>query len=490
MARPGAEENFSDNLDAEKQTVSTAVPFDEAAERALIRRIDLRIIPYLSFLYLLSFLDRVNIGNAKIAGLVTDLHMTDQQYLWTLTIFFFPYAFFEVPSNILLKRLRPSVWIPTIMMAWGTVMTLMGLVKNFEGLLSARFFLGVAEAGLYPGVSYYLSCWYKKREFGLRAAIFFSAATASGAFGGLLAAAISNMEGVGDLPGWAWIFILEGLVTVLAGFASFWLVPDFPDTAKFLTADERAFIIARLQADGQLSAGHHESFNFGRLWNAWKDWKTPVVMVITMGTIGPLYAISLFLPSIIKELGYTSTHAQLLTVPPYVVACFFTVLIGYTADKFGQRGLHSVACLAVSITGCLMNIVSSSGAAVRYAGVFLVAAGLYPVATTVMAWIANNVEGSYKRGIVMATAIAFGNIQGVVSSNIYRARDAPHYLLGHTVVVVYLVIALSACVVFWIALAAENRKRDRGERKYRIKTGTEQEKLELGDMHPDFRYTV
>ncbi|KAG6552270.1 hypothetical protein Mapa_006121 [Marchantia paleacea] len=490
MARPGTEENFSESLDAEKQTFSTAVPFNEAAERALIRKIDLRLIPYLSFLYLLSFLDRANIGNAKIAGLVPDLHMTDQQYLWTLTAFFFPYAFFEVPSNILLKRLKPSVWIPTIMMAWGTCMTLMGLVKNFEGLLSARFFLGVAEAGLYPGVSYYLSCWYKKREFGFRAAIFFSAATVSGAFGGLLAAAISKMDGVGNLPGWAWIFILEGLVTVLAGFASFWLVPDFPDTATFLTADERAFTIARLQADDQLSAGHFEAFNLSRLWNAWKDWKTPVVIVINLGAVGPLYAFSLFLPSIIKELGYTSTHAQLLSVPPYVVACFFTVLIGYTGDKYGQRGIHSVVCLTVSLTGYLLNVIPSSGAGVRYAGVFLAAAGLYPAITNNIAWIANNVEGSYKRGILMATAISFGNIQGVVSSNIYRARDAPHYLLGHTVVMVYLLVSVSACVVFWLALGAENRKRDRGERKYRIKTGTEQEKLELGDMHPEFRYTL
>ncbi|GAO48960.1 hypothetical protein G7K_3121-t1 [Saitoella complicata NRRL Y-17804] len=132
---------------------------DPAADRALLRKIDWCLIPYLSFLYLLSFLDRANIGNAKIDGLDKDLHMIDQQYLCTLTAFFFPYALFEVPSNILLKRLRPSIWISGIMLCWGTCMTLMGLVQNFSGLRAARFFLGVAEAGLFPGVTYYLSCY-------------------------------------------------------------------------------------------------------------------------------------------------------------------------------------------------------------------------------------------------------------------------------------------------------------------------------------------
>lgn len=112
---------------------------------------DVRLIPMLALLYLLSFLDRGNIGNAKIEGLQEDLRMTDNQYNLCLTVFFFSYAAFEVPSNLLLKRLRPSRWLPFIMVAWGVVMTLMGIVRNFQGLLSARLFLGVAEAGLYPG---------------------------------------------------------------------------------------------------------------------------------------------------------------------------------------------------------------------------------------------------------------------------------------------------------------------------------------------------
>lgn len=124
-----------------------------------LRKMDIRLIPMLAVLYLLSFLDRGNIGNAKIQGMQEDLKLTGHQYSLCATVFFFTYCAFEIPSNLLLKRFRPSIWLPSIMVAWGSVMTLMGLVHNYHGLLIARLFLGVAEAGLYPGVAYYLTMW-------------------------------------------------------------------------------------------------------------------------------------------------------------------------------------------------------------------------------------------------------------------------------------------------------------------------------------------
>lgn len=175
-------------------------------------KLDLRLIPWLCLLYLISFLDRTNIGNAKLDGLEKSLHITGGQYNACLSIFFVSYALFEPLTNVLLKRLRPSVFIPIIMTLWGITMVTMGLTHNFSGMMAARWFLGTAEAGLFPGINFYLSCWYKRDELGIRAAIFFSAAAVSGSFGGLLAAAIGNMAGIGGKEGWAWIFILEGLV--------------------------------------------------------------------------------------------------------------------------------------------------------------------------------------------------------------------------------------------------------------------------------------
>jgi sugar phosphate permease len=161
-------------------------------DRKLLWKLDIKIIPWLCLLYLASFLDRTNIGNAKIDGLQKDLHMSSNQYNLTLTIFFISYSLFEPATQIMLKKFRPSIFLPVIMILWGIVMTTMGLVHNFSGLMAARWFLGLAEAGLFPGVNYFLSAWYKRRELGIRAAIFFSAAALAGSFGGLLAAAIST----------------------------------------------------------------------------------------------------------------------------------------------------------------------------------------------------------------------------------------------------------------------------------------------------------
>lgn len=273
-----------------------------AQDKKLLWKLDLRLIPWLCLLYLISFLDRTNIGNAKLDGLQQDLHMTSGQYNAALSIFFVSYSLAEPLTNILLKRLRPCIFIPSIMTVWGIVMVTMGLVHNRQGLYTARFFLGLAEAGLFPGINYYLSCWYKRSEFGIRAAIFFSAAAVSGSFGGLLAAAIGQMSGVGGKHGWSWIFILEGLATVLVGIASFWMVYDFPDEATFLSADDRRRVLRRLKADQQSSA-EHENFNMSYFWASVTDWKTWLYMVIYMGADGPLYAFSLFLPSIIAAVS-------------------------------------------------------------------------------------------------------------------------------------------------------------------------------------------
>lgn len=232
-----------------------------------------------------------NIGNAKIEGLQEDLNMTPDQYNWCLTVFFFTYAAFEVPSNLLLKKLRPSVWLPSIMVAWGTVMTLMGIVQNYHGLLIARIFLGVTEAGLFPGVAYYLTMWYCRHEIQFRQAMFFSAASIAGAFSGLLAFGIAKMDGVGGYEGWRWIFILEGIVTVLVAIWAFFALYDFPETASFLTEEERAFVIYRLKYQGQVTTGNSTGpqvpeageFQWAYVWSAFKDWQIWVNIFVYWG---------------------------------------------------------------------------------------------------------------------------------------------------------------------------------------------------------------
>ncbi|RYP55605.1 hypothetical protein DL769_010113 [Monosporascus sp. CRB-8-3] len=402
-------------------------------ERRLIRKLDWVLLPWLCMLYLLAFLDRTNIGNAKIAGLGHDTNLVGDQFEISLSIFFIPYSLCIEPlTNVLLKKWRPSRFIPTIMILWGASMTGMGFCQNFSGLAAARWFLGLAECGLFPGVNYYLSCWYKRSEFGARAAIFFSAAALAGSFGGLLVAGIERMDGTANLRGWQWIFILEGLLTIVLGMASFWMVYDFPDEASFLSDDDRARVICRLKLDQQSSADREE-WKMDYLVTALEDWK--------------------------MWLGMT-----------------------------GQRGVYNILVSSLGIAGFAM-LLGSSNPRVKYAGTFLGAAGIYPCISNTITWMANNIEGVYKRGVVLRFVIGWGNLNGIVSSNIYR--NGPSYLEGHGIVMAYLIVFLfGGSLLMTTLLRAENKKRRAGERDYLFEGKGQQEIAVLGDKRPDFYYTV
>ncbi|KAG9080073.1 hypothetical protein FRC06_007104, partial [Ceratobasidium sp. 370] len=357
--------------------------FDAPRTQRLLRKMDWNIVPFLALLYLLSFLDRTNIGNARLAGLEADLGMNklSLQYNTALgkcpqprSIFFPFYVAAEIPSNMMLKRTRPSLWFATIMVAWGLCMTFMGFVTSYPGLLVARAFLGIAEGGLFPGVTFYITMWYRRHECGLRMAIFFSAATAAGAFGGLLARGISEMNGIGGKAGWAWIFILEGLLTLIIAGIAFFVINDYPETARFLNEEERTEVVRRLREDRSALA---DEFGMRYFWDAIKDWKIWVHMFITIGIYTPLYSFSLFLPTIIKNMGYTNEKSQLMTVPPYVAACLCTIAAGKIADSHKKRGPYMIFFCLLAIVGFTL-LISSHKPGLQYAGTFLAAMGVYP----------------------------------------------------------------------------------------------------------------
>ena len=355
--------------------------------------------------------------------------------------------------------------------------------------MTARWFLGVCEAGLFPGINYYLSCWYKRKEFGLRAALFFSAAALSGSFGGLLAAAIQNMNGLRGLEGWRWIFIIEGAGTIVIGLISFFIVVDFPDEAKFLSPQDRARVLYRLKMDNQASA-QHEKFKMTYFWQAVKDWKTYAGAFIYMGPLMPLYSFSVFLPSIIQEMKLSDSVIgnQLLTVPPYAVATVATVVVGFWSDRTGKRGIFNLVTSVIGIVGFIM-LIASSNPAVQYAGTFLGTFGIYPSVSLTIAWVANNIEGVYKRGVVLGIVIGWGNLNGIVSSNVYI--DPPRYFPGHATIIGYQAICIfGGSLLFMFLLNRENKKRRAGERDHWIQGKTDKEIENLGDLRPDFIYTL
>ncbi|GLA65938.1 hypothetical protein AtubIFM54640_008138 [Aspergillus tubingensis] len=467
-------------IEADEKTASPSTSsVTNINEKALLRKLDFRLLPPLTILYLLSFLDRSNVGNARLEGMATEIHMSGDQYLTGLTLYFIGYVLFEVPCNIVLKKTTPRIWLPTLTLVWGVVATLLGVVQNYAGYLTSRTALGIAESGLFPGVVFYLSMWYKRNEQHYRVALFFSAASLAGAFGGILAWGIAHMKGVGGYSGWRWIFILEGLLTVLMSIGAYFWVYNYPSTAEFLTPEERQFIQFRLKNDNDST--RDEQFTWSAVFDAFKDIKVWLYGLAFHTMSLPLYTLSLFMPTIISALGYTSAQAQLLTVPPYAVAFVLTITVAILSERTHRRAPFILGSTALACIGYILLLTDHRPGA-SYLGTFFAAAGIYPAVAIVLSWPANNVSGQTKRCIANAMQISIGNLGAVLGTQLYRTETSPRYFLGHGFALGYLVANLVVVGVLWEVLRRENRVKA----EVREREGMEALMGDVGDAEGDF----
>ncbi|WKT43527.1 MFS transporter superfamily [Fusarium oxysporum f. sp. vasinfectum] len=346
-------------------------------------------------------------GNAKIAGMGDDLKLTDEMYAWVLSIFFFGYLICEVPSNMVLTRSRPSIFLPGIMIVWGSLCAVMSVSKNYGTILAFRFILGCIESGFFPGVLYLLSSWYTRAELGKRFAIFYAAAVLSGAFGGLLAGGItSGLHDFHGITGWRWLFIVEGVATVGVGIIACFVLLDYPHNSKRLSPQERQLAQIRIVADGLAST----SGLSGRLthWQAFvaaiSDPRTYIFIVLFMLDVGA-GTISYFIPTITKTLGYSSVKAQYMTVPIYAVATVVLIFAAWSSDRHIERRWHITSAL---VLGCVGSVVCAT------------------------------VHNPIKRAIVLALVNAFGNFSSVYGSRIWPTKDSPAYHVGFGVTAAFL----------------------------------------------------
>ncbi|KAF2159993.1 hypothetical protein M409DRAFT_70716 [Zasmidium cellare ATCC 36951] len=449
--------------------------------KRICRKIDWHLPPVLALLYLLSFLDRTNIGNAKIAGMTKDLHMTGSHFNIALTVFFFPYALFMIPSNMVLKK--------------GTVMTMHGVVQSYGQLCAVRALLGLCEAGFTPAASYLLSCWYARFELQTRMALFFSAATLAGAFSGILAYAIQHMEGTAGYEGWRWIFILEGIATVAVGMSVFWILPNSPATCRFLTDREKAIIERRLAEDAGTTDGHvasDDKFQWSSLFSILTDWKIWLWGVVVCGQSIPFYAFNFFSPTIVKELGYKSWQAQLMVVPIYAVACIATVLFGIFADWRQRRWIYICVPYAIAAVGfvALLAIPHPKMPGVTYFFLFFIPLGLSTGVVGLLAWVANNLAPSWRKSIGIAFVACLANLGGSIGSNIYLEEEKPRYWLGFGFSLGVLSAAIVACVLLKVLLTRVNRRREAMDVEEIKRLWSEEQLLAMGDRSPLYRYVT
>jgi len=405
---------------------------------------------------------RTNLGNARTLNndqpdnIVRDLDLTGQRYSTIVAIFFVPYVLFEFPSNLLLKRFTPSKWIARIMVSWGIVTCATAAVSSYEGLIVCRVFLGIAEAGFFPGIICYLCFWYKPSERATRMAIFASFVAVSGAFGGLIAAGVGKMHGLRGLSGWQWLFILEGIPAILWGILIYFFLPDYPETAKFLTAEERAFATERMGPFAPKGTDKHFD---------WEDLKqtvaSPMFWLFALQYFlmtNSLNAFGFFAPTIVAALGFKGTNAQLLTVPPNVFALIVIIANSRFSDYSKKRPQFIIAGLLLTAIGyLLLAVVRNWG--VRYLGVFFIActnAGVIPF----LAYRTATVTGATSTAIATGGVIAIANIAGITAPYLFGgSENGPLYIRGNWTVFAFLVVAVGMTCYLWFKLGSSSEYR-------------------------------
>jgi sugar phosphate permease len=457
---------------------------DPAMEKRVWRKIDMYVLPVVAMFYLLSFLDRTNVSNARVAGLQADLKMTNKQYSIALTVTYVPYILAELPSNLMLKAVGPNLVLPTMLTLWGVVTTLQGVVKTYSGLLACRFFLGLLEGGVFPGLVLYLSYFYPRYKMNFRVSMFFSSASVSGAFGGILAYGIIRMNGIDNRPGWAWIFILEGIFTVLFGLSSYFTLPRSVDKAWFFTPEEKSYVNAKLLEDN--AQKDEEGFTWKEVIEATKlpqVWFLAIAFFLD-GVV--LYSLAYFSPSIIQGLGYTAAKAQLMSVPPFAVAFVVSMISAYVSDRYRCRGIVVIVSSIACVIGFAMFLGSKSHH-VQYGSLFFSIPGTYTTAPTLSAWGSNNAAPQTRRATAIAIGFIMTNSGGILATWLLGSLSpAPRYTSATITLLVFsIVMALFGGANLYY-LWSQNKKKA----FIRRTISREHEKTGLGDRSAWFIYNL
>ncbi|KAK8113757.1 MFS transporter [Apiospora kogelbergensis] len=437
--KPETRGQHAEGLHSKHAAVNTILA-SNAAERKLLWRQDKRIIPLSAGIYFLCYLDRSNIGNAKILNnsshddMQTQNGMTNYQFNVALMIFLIGYFLFEVPSNIMLKKLRPSRWLAIIMFIWGAITIGLGGTKTYAEVTVVRFLLGAAEAGLFPGLVYYLTFWYKSDERSVRVAFILASATLAGAFGGAIAYGIGHMNGAAGHAAWRWLFWIEGIPSCLSAVAVFFFLPDFPERANWLSEAEKDLAVQRLYLEGSKGEGKGVSWEDAKATIT--DWRLYGHYAIYFAVSLPFSSLSLFVPSITQGLGYKDLEAQLMSVPPYAAAYVSQILVSWSADHFNSRGYH---CAGAAFVGAIAFLVSAvlppDNYGGRYATLVIGSAGAFACVPPMLGWLSSNIWTTASTGLAIAINVSIGAGLGQIPGVwIYKADEAKKgYPTGHGV---------------------------------------------------------
>ncbi|TPX14532.1 uncharacterized protein E0L32_005224 [Thyridium curvatum] len=449
-------------------------------EARIRRKVDLRLIPILGILYSIAGLDRVNLSNARVAGMDEELGFNvGDRYSIALLVFFISYFIFELPSTLSLRWIGPRLLLNGLAFSWGVVMLGMGFAHDWRVIVACRFLIGVFEAGYLPCCLYLVSTWYQRYEVQQRMAMWYMINLFVSAFGNILAYAIILLDGKHGYAGWRWIFIsVEGAFTIGFAFIGYLFVLPFPDQmlatghkANF-TQEELEVVLDRVERDrGDADPDKLTWCKVLRLCASWELWVYGF-MFITCSA--PIYAFAYFIQIILKTLGYSTAVVFLLCAPPYLLSMLTTYGVAWLADRTRLRMPWMVLGAAMTLTGLLLTAYHFDNG-VRYFGVFLGVAGCNQNLPTIVAFQSNNVRSNSRRSVASGVQMLFASLGGIYASCTFMQAEYPTYRTGVWCAVgtQFLLIALVA--LMWWHFRRMNRRAD--------------EEGEVIQEDPTFRYT-
>ena len=407
-----------------------------ASDRALSRAA-WRLIPFMALMYVVSFLDRVNISFAALQ-MNADLGFSKEAYGFAAGIFFWGYFLFEVPSNLALQKVGARLWMCRICVTWGVLSMLQAFVKDPVSLSIVRFLMGAAEAGLFPGMVLYMTYWFPASTRARFIALFLAGVPLSVVIGGPLSGWLLGVSGHG-LRGWQWMLLLEGIPSLLCGVAALWLLPNGPATAKWLSGEEKRVIAVRL-ADEPPGALHNirELLLDPRIW---------LLMIPDFSIVIALYGLNLWQPQMVKALGYSDIETGFIVALPYLLAMGAMVLLGWSSDRSGERGGHVAFGAAAGAAG-LVGAVMFTSHVLIIASLCVAASGIY--AALAVFW---TLPSSILRGTAAAAGLAllnsFSNLGGFFGPTVmgWARQKTGDFTLGMLLLTGMLVLAAVAVVL-------------------------------------------
>ncbi|GAA6041223.1 hypothetical protein JCM8097_008351 [Rhodosporidiobolus ruineniae] len=470
------------------------VKANQTAERKLVRKLDILILPLAVLLYLSAYLDRGAMGNAKVMGLqATVLGGDDTRYSIALSCFYITYITLSVPGTLLAKAVSPSTSIAAGSMIWAIATSCQAATTNPAGLYVCRLFIGVGEALFGQAMALFFTFWYRKNEIAKRIGLFISAGSLAGAFSGLIAYGVARIPNP-KIDAWRVLFLVEGLPSVLLAIIVFLFLPSRPDRSRYLNEEQRTIACTRLNAEsnGEVKEGID--------WKAVKytlcDWKTYALAIAYSAMNLTLGSVSGFLPTIVKSQGYSNADAQLYSVPPYAVALGVMLLLTTISDRWQTRGVPSMVVYSIGIVGWVILYtvnpvgVTEGGLRARYFACCCLASAGYANIPIIMAWVSNNSPSESGRAVSLGMLNSVGQCLSILASFLFPSVEGPRFTKGCKVNIAFQCLGFAIVLAMTLYYRFENARRDRKEGGRPVKGMRIEGVQETYDKTVGFRYTV